>query len=193
MNTRRKNRIIYCGWLAENRRVDKEHNVEAIPESFIDFESLESFESEELERLVLERQGEEVAERINLAVQEAMRHLTDDEREFLARFYSMGQCYRELSEKSGRTIHSLESLHRRAKRRLRKLLTGFVRREFGVEVSRAKACPICASSTRREIDEMLACHAPEATWRKELRILRTRFQLHKVSPQTIIGHINYHS
>lgn len=193
MNNRRKNRILYCGWLAENRRVDKERHVENIPETFVDFESLESFAAEELERLALERQGEEVAERINQAVQVAMQHLTDDEREFLARFYSMGECYRELSEKSGRTIHSLEALHTRAKRRLRKLLTAFVRREFGVEVSRAQACPICSSPDRPEIDDFLSRHLSQATWRKELRLLRTRFLLNKVTPQTIIGHINYHS
>ena len=193
MNYRRKNRILYCGWLAENRRVDKERNVENIPEPFIDFESLESFELEELERLVLERQGEEVAERINLAVGEAMRQLTDDEREFLARFYSMGQSYRELSEKSGRTIHSLEAMHTRAKRRLRKLLTSFVKREFGLATGSAQLCPICSSPDRTDIDCILNKHAPEDTWRRELRLLRTRFGIDRITPQTIIGHINYHS
>jgi hypothetical protein len=193
MNNRRKNRIIYCGWLAENLRVDKDRHVDLIPEPVIDFESLESFDSDELERLALQRQGEEVAERITIAVREAMRRLTDDEREFLSRFYSMGQTYRELSEKSGRTVHSLEALHTRAKRRLRKLLTTFVKHEFGVEASRAQACPICASPERPQIDELLAAHLPEATWRRELQLLKSRFSLRRITPQTIIGHINYHS
>lgn len=193
MDTRRKNRILYCSWLTENRRVDKERNVEAIPEPLIDFESLDQFDPEELERLVLQRQGEEVAERINIAVQAAAAQLSENEREFLARFYNMGESYRLLSEKSGRTIHSLESLHNRAKRKLRKLLAKFVREEFGVIASPAVSCPICRSTDRPEIDRLLAEHEPANTWRNELKLLRTKYGLTAVTPQTIIGHQKYHS
>ncbi len=193
MKARRKNRILYCSWLTENRRVDKERNVEAIPESFIDFESLDQFDPDELERLVLQRQGEEVAERINIAVQSAAAQLSENEREFLARFYNMGESYRQMSEKSGRTIHSLESLHKRAKRKLRKLLAKFVREEFGVIASTALNCPICLSTDRPEIDRLLAEHQTSNTWRKELRQLREKYGLVAVTPQTIIGHQKYHS
>ncbi len=193
MDARRKNRILYCSWLTENRRVDKEQFVESIPEPAIDFESLDQFDPDELERLVLKRQGEEVAERVNIAVQSAAAQLSENEREFLARFYNMGESYRQMSEKSGRTIHSLESLHNRAKRKLRKLLAKFVREEFGVVASAAVNCPICLSIDRTEIDRLLAEHQPASTWRKELRILREKYGLSTVTPQTIIGHQKYHS
>ncbi len=188
----RRNRLLYCNWLAENRRSDKERLVETEPEPFIDFESLESFDPDELDSLILRRQGDERAERIGVAVQAAVLQLTEDEREFLARFYHMGETYRQMSEKSGRSIHSLESLHRRAKRKLRKYLASFASGEFGVITRTGEACVICCSGHREEIDNLIADHLPQNTWRNELRIIKTEFGLTGVTPQTIIGHRNYH-
>lgn len=188
----RRNRLLYCNWLAENRRSDKERLVETEPEPFIDFESLEAFDPDELDSLILKRQGDERAERIGAAVQAAVIRLTEDEREFLARFYHMGETYRCISEKSGRSIHSLESLHQRAKRKLRKYLASFASGEFGIVTRTGENCVICHSGYREEIDTLIADHRPQDTWRNELRIMKTQFGLTGVTPQTIIGHRNYH-
>ena len=188
----RRNRLLYCNWLAENRRSDKERLVETEPEPFIDFESLEEFNPDELDSLVLQRQGEERAERICVAVNAAEQQLTEDEREFLARFYHMGETYRQMSEKSGRSIHSLEALQRRAKRKLRKFLASFAEGEFGVFTRTGENCVICCSGYREEIDTLIADHLPQNTWRNELRIIRKVYGLSRVTPQTIIGHRNYH-
>jgi len=127
------------------------------------------------------------------AVEKALEALSEDEREFIQRFYNMGQTYREISESTGRAIHRLEALHRRAAKRLRKELAPLVRQLYGVEGEPAPECLICSSGYRKEIDELIAAKKKSETWRSVIREIRKRYNLKITTPQILIGHEKYHA
>ena len=139
---------------------------------------------------------------VRAAVRQALEKLTDREREFIEFYHFQGLSYAEISARTGRSIHSLESLYRRAIRRLRKELTPFVRAAFGPEAvpgpvgsargDRRRTCPICRSTFRRDIDKLIARRDRTATWRPVMQAIRERFGIAIRSPQTLIGHEKYH-
>lgn len=126
------------------------------------------------------------------AVARALERLSAPEREFIVRHYFMGESYRELSEATCRTFHRLEGTHTRALRKLRRFLSPFMQREFGVGPEQLSDCPICASPERPAIDQLLRNKDPRDTWRLVFRQLRDRFGITIKTPQTVIGHIKYH-
>ncbi len=126
------------------------------------------------------------------AVETALKALSDNEREFIQRFHYMGQTYRQISESTGRTVHRLEALHRRATKRLRKELAPLVLDFYGVTGDSAPQCIICRSDHRREIDRLIADRKKTATWRPVIREIRKRYGLRITTPQTLIGHEKYH-
>ncbi len=129
---------------------------------------------------------------IREAVREALQKLNDDQREFIERFYYMGMCYEELAERTGRTMHRLEAIHKTALRRLRKELQPFVAATFGIDSEVITDCPICASPYRDEIDQLIAAKPESATWSGVMQELAERFDLRITTPQTLIGHSKYH-
>lgn len=139
-----------------------------------------------------ERRAREVAD----AVSVALRHLAPDERDLIERLYFMGEGFREQAEETGKAIYRLEGLHLRAVRKLRRRLAAFVQRQYGVRshrVSERAACPLCDSPERAEIDVLIRSRDPKSTWGQTIEIIYERYGIKIVSPQTLIGHLKYHS
>ena len=126
------------------------------------------------------------------AVQKALDKLSENEREFICRFYFMGQSYREISEESGRAVYSLEALHGRAVKKLQKQLAAFVKKRFKVEIQDDRSCPICRSPHRLEIDGIIEQRDKTATWKPVMSRLCREFGIKVKSPQLLIGHQKYH-
>ncbi len=185
------NRIVYQNWI-----VDLGHDPDLAPEaagSGLDVISLDD----------LIRQAGDVArdarpeasarrDEIIRAVREALEKLGEDEREFIERFYFVGQSYRRIAEKSGRAIYKLEAVHKRALKRLRKELRPTVERLFQLRPQACRRCVICRSPYREQIDELIRNKEPTATWRGVMREIYHRYGLKITTPQILIGHQKYH-
>lgn len=131
-------------------------------------------------------------ERIIEAVSKAVCQLAETEREFVVLYYVMGRSCPEIADDSGRAMHKLEALHVRVVKQLRALLADFVSEEFGIEVDRTNACPICNSPFREEIDQLLSLKKEDETWRESIRVIKESYQIRIKTPQTLIGHIKFH-
>lgn len=167
------NRVVYQNWIADLGRDPATRPVAGPPEA---------------EDPAQTRRREQ----IRRAVAGALTQLTDDEREFVERYYFMGRTYREISEKSGRAMHRLEALHGRALKKLQKELTPLVKQLYGLDSAGQPGCPICASPVRNEIDRLIATRDPVATWRPVMQQIREEFNIGIVTPQILIGHEKYH-
>ena len=132
-------------------------------------------------------------ELVRRTVTEALNNLDDDEREFVIRFHFMGESYRRIADKSGRSIHKLEALHKRILRKLKKQLAGFVHETFGLDREVMSDCPICRSPFAAELDDIIRNRDRTATWRPVLTVLKNKYNLSISSPQLLIGHEKYHS
>ncbi len=130
--------------------------------------------------------------RIKEAVHKALKSLDEEEREFVVRFYYMGQTYSELAELSGRSVHKLETLHRQVMRRLRTKLAHLVSNDCRHGREAARRCPICLSPRRYEIDELIRTRNPKETWRGIMRRLKREFGIDVKSPSTLAVHEKYH-
>lgn len=135
----------------------------------------------------------EQAIEINRMVGEAIRQLPDEEREFIVRFYYLGESYRRLSEATGRSVYRFEGIHRRAVRRLRNLLGPFVQDRFGLTIRRWESCPLCQSDSVEAIDRLLVAKTEPTTWRPIIRRLRDEFGITITTPQILITHARYHA
>ncbi len=167
------NRVVYQNWIADLGR-DPGRPPVAGP-------------SEPEDRAATERQ-----EQIRAAVAEALRRLSDDEREFIERYHFMGRTYREIAELSGRAMHRLEALHRRSLKKLQKELMPLVKQLFELAPTPNTACPICTSPAREQIDQLIASRDPAGTWRPVMKQIRDEFNIGVITPQTLIGHEKYH-
>lgn len=125
-------------------------------------------------------------------VRAAIELLNAEEREFIIRFHFMGQGYKEISELSGRAIYKLASIHKRAIKKLRLSLAGFVGDRYGLKLRKIANCPICESDKRDRIEQILATKTEESTWRPIIRKLRHEFDIVITTPQQLIGHVKYH-
>ncbi|MFH1687726.1 MAG: sigma-70 family RNA polymerase sigma factor [bacterium] len=135
---------------------------------------------------------DERGRQIRQAVRESLKRLDDQEREFVVHFYFMGESYQSLSDRSGRAVHKLEAIHRRAIRKLRRHLAWLVDELFGLSISASTPCPVCKSPHRPELDRLIAGRDRRQTWRPVLKELRLRFGMSIRSPQVLIGHEKYH-
>ncbi|MEE8576402.1 MAG: hypothetical protein V3T31_04030 [candidate division Zixibacteria bacterium] len=129
---------------------------------------------------------------ISRSVSEALSVLTESEREFVERFYLMGESYRTIAQLSGRAIHRLEAMHKRAIRRLRSELSEFVLEKFAIESKPVTDCIVCRSIHRDKIDRIIASRDPEGTWRPIIGQLKSDFDITIKTPQILIGHEKYH-
>ncbi|MCK4302601.1 MAG: sigma-70 family RNA polymerase sigma factor [candidate division Zixibacteria bacterium] len=125
-------------------------------------------------------------------VDAALAQLADEEREFVVRFYFMGESYRRISEKSGRAVHKLESLHKRCLRKLRKELAPFIQETYRLRPAIRRDCPICRSPHLVAINRLIRDRDKSSTWKPVLRVLREKYGLYIASPQLLIGHEKYH-
>ncbi|MCH7948818.1 MAG: sigma-70 family RNA polymerase sigma factor [candidate division Zixibacteria bacterium] len=140
---------------------------------------------------IIETSSEKSAE-IDRQVRAAMESLSEDEMEFVIRFYFMGQGYNEISAKSGRANHKLEALHKRAIRKLKNRLQPFVKKSFGIKLKKGRACLICDSPERAKIDRIILKKKAEETWSPVMKRIFDQFGIKIKSPQTLIGHRKYH-
>ena len=185
-------RILYQNWIVElgHDPGSMSDDTTQIPADRL-FESIEEFTN----ILVAHEEfptGDSCRERIIMVVREAMDQLDESEKEFVFLFHFMGRSYREIAEDSGRSIGRLESLHRRALKRLKSLLAGFVSREFGLKREKVNSCPICNSPHREEIELLISAKKKRDTWRETIRLIRENYNLKIKTPQTLIGHFKFH-
>lgn len=129
---------------------------------------------------------------IDLEVRRAIEGLEEEEMEFVIRFYFMGDAYNEISEKSGRSVHKLEALHKRALRKLKSRLQALVKKRFGLKSKKGGVCPLCESPHRAAINEVITNRSELSTWRPVLKEINEQFGLKIKSPQVLIGHQKYH-
>lgn len=140
----------------------------------------------------LPAEAHERQERIRETVRAALARLTDDERELIEQIHFMGRTCSEISLRSGRAEHRLESMHRRAMSKLRRHLAPLVRELFGILSPGRTDCPVCRSPYRGQIDQLISSRDPKGTWRQVIEELRKKFGLKITTPQTLIGHEKYH-
>jgi hypothetical protein len=176
------NRVIYQNWIAD---LGRDPDLKFDPDSRDHQQAMSGSTGREAA-------PDERLEKIRTAVAAALDKLSENEREFIERYYFMGRSYREISELSGRAIHRLEALHQRAIKKLLKALSGLVNELYGLTPARAPNCPICASPERLEIDRLIASRDLTATWRPVMQLIAGRFGVTIRSPQTVIGHEKYH-
>jgi hypothetical protein len=167
------NRVVYVNWIADLGHDPGNLPVDGLPESENPADT-------------------ERRKQVRRAVSDALKQLSDDEREFVERYYFMGRSYREISELSGRVSHRLEALHGRALKKLQKELTPLVKQLYGLIPATNNDCPICASSSRAEIDRLIESRDRAGTWRPVMQQIRDEFKIGIVTPQTLIGHEKYH-
>ncbi|MBI5265976.1 MAG: sigma-70 family RNA polymerase sigma factor [candidate division Zixibacteria bacterium] len=181
----RRNRIVFS---------NKVVNAAVTEDGASPIASIEAVTTAELERLILPPDCGARLERIREQVQLAIRGLDENEREFISRFYYMGETYRHMAEASGRKIYSLEALHRRALRKLRKALARFAEAEFGVTPEKPRRpCVVCDSPRRAEIETLINARPAEATWRSVMRAIAQEYGVRVATPQVLIGHQKYHA
>lgn len=178
-------RIVYQDWI-----VQLGHDPDIFPEKRISDAETEARESS------LFAASSKVSQEIEQAVAQGMQTLTEDEREFIARFHFMGESYQEIAEKSGRIPHKLEALHRRALRKLKLTLSEFAIKRYNLSLTdselRASQCAICQSEFCQNITQLINQKAAHETWRPIIRKLRDQYGIIIRSPQVLIGHQKYH-
>jgi hypothetical protein len=125
-------------------------------------------------------------------VRGAVAKLDRQQREFIERFYFMGETYDQIERRTGKERHRLETIHRQALERLRFLLTDFVEGFYGVRVERESKCPICDHPRKAEIEEVLREKRAEESWRPTLEILREKFNLEVSSVWVLVAHLRKH-
>jgi hypothetical protein len=189
------NRVVYQNWIVEigfdpaQTRAIGNWDDPLLESISLDEPSACAISDEESRRVIEER---EKASEIRSRVREALERLSVQEREFIAQFYFMGRSYREISEQSGRPIYKLEALHKRAVKKLKKELGGFVRERFGVETGSDADCLICRSPHVAEINRLISRRDKTTTWKPIIKTLRNKYGLKVSSPQMLIGHEKYH-
>jgi hypothetical protein len=176
-------RLIYRNWIADlGRDPDEAPPAETCAESDSEGPAIAWVTGDEGSR----------SQHVSAAVEEALAGLSEDEREFIERFYYMGQTYVQISEQSGRAVHKLATLHRRATAKLKRRLAPLVAELYGVTKAAGHDCPICRSAERESIDRIIRSKPEPEPWGPTLCRLRETYGLTIKSPQAIIGHLRYH-
>ena len=118
--------------------------------------------------------------------------MTELERDVIERFYFHGESVLEVSIMTGRRFHRIRSAHDRAMRKLRRQLAGFVREEFGLNVSVESDCPVCNSMYRKQIERLMQQRHPTASLQPLLDRIATEFDLPLKTSTVLIRHEKYH-
>jgi rubrerythrin len=140
--------------------------------------------AETVEDLALTRLREQVGA--------AVAQLNEEERELIERFYYAGDSYFEIARALHVSPRRLEAVHRRALKRLKKILAPLVRSYYGLTKDAPSGCPICESEHRGTIDELIGDRDRTRSWKPVMREIRDRCGVRIKSPMTLIGHEKYH-
>ncbi len=133
-------------------------------------------------------------------VREALNKLTFAEREFIKHFYFECRSYSEISTYTGKKIYRLETIHKNAFEKLRKMLGGYVEKRFklpqdGVSVEKSgnsKPCLICQNPNKTDLEEIISSKKENQTWKNVMQEFKKRFGLVIKTPQILITHKNKH-
>lgn len=125
------------------------------------------------------------------AVRNALRALSGLERHVVERHNFEGRSFVQIADELVTSKSHVKAIHRRARKRLRKILAPFVKQRFGLR-PRAGQCPICLSHYRRSAERVVRRRRPEESFAVVIKELRERFGIVVKSPKTIIGHVKYH-
>ena len=176
-----KKRTVYSNWLVE---------IGCTPE-LISIDKLSKNYPNQDSDLITKNQTE--AQKVRHAVQNALKALTVDEKELIIRLYYMGRTYREISEKSGKTISMLEAIKTRAFKKLKKELTQFVSEQYGLKPEFETNCIICNSEHCHLINQIIVNRDKKEIWKPVIDQIMNKFEIKIRSPQLLIGHEKYHA
>ncbi len=137
-----------------------------------------------LEEGVRQRQLEDL-------IGEALGQLTTTERAVIERHDLEGRSFADIATEWGWSATRVQTTRRRALRRLRKLLASYVEKRFGI-IPPPTACPICASTFRRQAETIIAARTEDAPYSTVIDQLRRHLGIKIISPMTIVGHTKYH-
>jgi hypothetical protein len=132
-------------------------------------------------------------ERICEAVRTEISLLSDSEREFMELYWFQGNSASEIARILQRKRYNLENLNRCIMRKLKNRLSKFVEEEFGIRSVYRSECVICCHPEIEKINQQLRSRAPDETYRRLIRLLKTDYGIDIKTPQTIIGHLKYHT
>ncbi len=185
-----KKRIIYQNWITDiGHDPSKDFNNNS-PDNLNFMESVGLNTGNLFNQKLIEKQKK--IEKLKKAVKAAMDKLPVNEREFIVLFYYMGKTYREISEKSNKEIYRLEAVHKRALKKLKKELAGFVAHEYGLKTESNNKCIICRSKFCDQINQIISKRDKRKTWKPVLKEIESKYSLKIKSPQILIGHEKYH-
>ncbi|MEW5925176.1 MAG: hypothetical protein AB1746_14425, partial [Candidatus Zixiibacteriota bacterium] len=68
----------------------------------------------------------------------------------------------------------------------------FVRSRFDIAVGAETICPLCNSSYKDQINDLLRNKSKEETWQEIIGILKSKYDIVIKTPQILIGHQKYH-
>ncbi len=184
-------RVIYQNWIVETG-FDPSKTSNDFTENFIEILSLEDLIESDRSGEILQNLENDDVKKLRQAVRDALEMLTEDEREFIIRFYFMGEAYADISEKSNRAIHKLSALHKRAVKKLKNNLTEYVALKYGIKNIEENSCSICESQYKTEINQLIKRRNKRKTWKPIMDEIKLKYNLKINPPQVLISHEKYH-
>jgi hypothetical protein len=127
------------------------------------------------------------------AVNRALEQLDPEEAALIRLFYMQGVSYREISLMTGRDIYRLAAQNVAALKKLKALLSGFVKNRFTIKSPSGLKCPLCDHPRRPDIDRLLRSKTDAETWKRIYQVLRDDFDLRVFPARKLIGHLKYHA
>ncbi|MFH2035706.1 MAG: sigma factor-like helix-turn-helix DNA-binding protein [Candidatus Zixiibacteriota bacterium] len=125
-------------------------------------------------------------------VQSALNKLTNLERFVITEYHFNGKPCSKIATELDKSRFQIEKTYRRGMNKLRNFLTPFVIEEFGLEMNFNSKCPLCRSSRRLEINQLILAKKEEDTWKKTIAELKEKYHIKITTPQILIGHQKYH-
>lgn len=165
-----QNRIIYQNWIVE---------IGADPKKIKKSSNFENNVNNNPDNIIKE-------------VNSALAKLDVDEREFIIRFYYMGETYNRIAEISNRSIHKLNAFHQQILKKLNNYLKNFVNGKFNIDINEESLCPICRSEYKPEIDKLIKSRDKRKTWKPLKDLIEKKYHVKFRTPQVLIGHEKYH-
>ncbi len=130
--------------------------------------------------------------RIADAVRAALARLSETERQFVELYFFRGLSLKDTARALNRKSTRMPGLRNRVVSKLKKELASFVKTEFGIETESGRACVLCKSPYRTEIDRLIMSKPERETWKRIIKTLDIDFGIKITTPQILIGHRKYH-
>ena len=131
-------------------------------------------------------------ETIIAAVNKALAALENEEAGLIRAYHMQGISFAEISKNTGIEPYKLESLHRRAMKKMKLILCRLLGGRYNIPAMETPACPICNHPDVDEINELIRSKTDRETWRRIFRILRDKYRVVFSTTQQLISHHKYH-